>query len=286
MALAADLFYIIFSWISLTVNIALLVFLFNNFIKKKTTGTLILFSSYFVIALGATLGAVVYTLEFLSTPLVTIGVLQSLSTITPQIGLILIYIFSTRHILRDNEVAKTLTTSLFSALLGFILTMYLLAVYGLTEQFPGFILPEDESAKWFQLIRTNISGTDLYNLSISFLAPFITIVQIYLNLRIIIKSFILSRRTDKIIRKRGLQMIGWGLVTYLLGGLVISLEIGVPWPDGSHIPTIFWTLRKLIFLVSYFILYLGWIMPDWFRRRIRGKTWFEMRYKEVSKFTQ
>ncbi|MCK5047022.1 MAG: hypothetical protein KAS22_10615, partial [Candidatus Heimdallarchaeota archaeon] len=61
--------------------------------------------------------------------------------------------------------------------------------------------------------------------------------------------------------------------------------IAIDW-QSAVIPLIFWMVRKILFLSSYIILYLGWIMPDWFRRRIRGKTWFEMRYKEVNRFVQ
>ncbi|MHA1156162.1 MAG: hypothetical protein ACTSQK_08650 [Candidatus Heimdallarchaeota archaeon] len=283
MANALALYYIIFSWLAVIVNIVLTVALLSNFIKKKTTGTLILFASYFIIGLSAIIGALDYTGEFYNVSIKLIGTSQSIATLAPLIALLLIYIFTCRHILRDNEVVKSLHLITFSLMIGAIFMVYILAVFQITPQQPDFLFAEGESPLWYQLSRTNISNTGLYNLSIVSTAFFITAIQIYINVRIIVRSFILSRRTDKIIRKRGLQMIGWGLIVYLLAGIIISLELAVPWSEGSIAPTIFWTLRKIVFLVAYLILYLGWIMPDWFRRRLRGKTWFEKQYKTVSK---
>lgn len=276
-------FFIVSSWVTVTMNIILAVALLRNFLIKKTTGTLILFSSYLIIGLGATFGAMHYTGEILNLGIEFIGIAQTISTIAPLISTLLIYIFSCRHILRDSEIVKSLHLIIISILIGCILMIYLLAIFRITPQQPDFLFAEGESPLWYQISKRIIPNTSLYNLSVGATALFNTPIQIYLNMRIIIRAFILSRRTDKIIRKRGLQLIGSGLIIYLVAGMVISLELSVPWADGSVGPTIFWTLRKFLFLISYIILYLGWIMPDWLRRRIRGKTWFEMQYKTVSK---
>ncbi|MHA1365624.1 MAG: hypothetical protein ACTSXA_12495 [Candidatus Heimdallarchaeota archaeon] len=285
MANAASWFYIIFSWLTLGVSLFLMGALLNNFFRKRTTGTLILFSSYALVALGGVLGALVYTFQISGFGPTTIGTLQAIVTIAPQVALLIIYMFSCRHILRDNEVVKSLTLMIVSGLLGFITTIFLTGLFGMTNQYPGFINPDPDTnpTKWYQLVHTTIPSTDLYNLAVSGLSVILVLIQIYINLRIIIRAFILSRRTDKIVRKRGLQMIAWGLITYLLAGILISMEIGIEWSSGSHAPTVLWTFRKILFVASYIILYLGWIMPDWFRRRIRGKTWFEMQYKSISK---
>lgn len=285
MASAASWFYIVFSFLTLSVSVFLLGALLNNFFRKKTTGTLILFSSYALVALGGILGALVYVFQVAGLGVRLIGIFQGIVTIVPQIALMIIYIFSCRHILRDNEVVKSLHVMIISGLLGFVTTIFMVGLFGLTPQFPNFINPDPDtiSNAWYQLVHTSIAGTELYNLAVSGLSLILVLIQIYINVRIIVRAFILSNRTDKIVRKRGLQMIAWGLIIYLLAGLIISMEIGIPWAEGSHGPTIFWTFRKLLFVASYIILYLGWIMPDWFRRRIRGKTWFEMQYKSISK---
>ena len=286
MVLLTSWFYIIFSYLTLIVNYALVIALFNNFIKKKTAGTIILFTAYLIVTLATTFGAITYTLEILPIRLEVIGVLFSISTVGSQFGLLLIYVFSTRHILKDGDVLKNLTISIFSAFLGFILTIYLLGVFNVTEQFPNFTPPTKE-IYWWQLIRTNIPNSDLYNIAgYMGLSIGIIFIEIYINIRIAIKAFVLAKKTDKMIRIRGLQMIAWGLLLMLIGGIIIGLEVGMPWPSNSNMPTLFWALRKITFLIAYFLLYIGWIMPDWFRKRIREKTWFEMRYKEVDKFSQ
>ncbi len=268
--------YIVFSWFTTILTMGLVIALFNNFVRKKTTGTLILFTAYFIIGSAAILGALVFNLQALTDNVIVPRILQTITTMSPQIGLMLIYIFACRHILKDNEVMKSLTIMIASFIVGLVFTVYILGVFGITA-------PVNTDV-WYA-ISTNNPTADLENISVSLLSVLLVIVQVYINARIFIRAFILSRRTDKEIRKRGLLLIAWGLVIYLVGGLVISMEIAVPWTNPV-IPLIFWMIRKVLFLTSYVILYLGWIMPDWFRRRIRGKTWFEMRYKEVSRFVQ
>ncbi|MHA1306273.1 MAG: hypothetical protein ACTSO7_04550 [Candidatus Heimdallarchaeota archaeon] len=284
MASGATWFYIVFSFLTLSVSVFLMGALLNNFFRKRTTGTLILFASYALVGLGGILGALIYVFEITSINYRLIGIFQAVVTIVPQIALLIIYIFSCRHILRDNEVVKSLHVMTISGLLGFVTTVFLLGIFRLTPQYPNFINPDTNvTPAFYRLIRTEIAGTELYNLAVSGLSVILVLIQVYINVRIIVRAFILARRTDKLVRKRGLQMIAWGLIIYLLAGILISLEIGVDWPIGSFAPTIFWTFRKILFTASYIILYLGWIMPDWFRRRIRGKTWFEMQYKSISK---
>lgn len=268
--------YIVFSWFTTILTMGLVIALFNNFVRKKTTGTLILFTAYFIIGSAAILGALVFNLQALTDNVIVPRILQTITTMSPQIGLMLIYIFACRHILKDNEVMKSLTIMIASFIVGLVFTVYILGVLGITA-------PVNTDV-WYA-ISTNNPTADLENISVSLLSVLLVIVQVYINARIFIRAFILSRRTDKEIRKRGLLLIAWGLVIYLVGGLVISMEIAVPWTNPV-IPLIFWMIRKVLFLTSYVILYLGWIMPDWFRRRIRGKTWFEMRYKEVSRFVK
>ena len=238
--------------------------------------TLILFSAYFIIGISAILGALVYNLQAVGITGRIPGMLQTITTLTPQIGLMLIYIFACRHLLKDNEVMKSLTVMIISFIIGFVFTMYTLGVFGLT--------PQSNPDAWYA-ISTNNPTLDLENISISMLAILLVPLQLYVNARIYVRAFVLSRRTDKEIRKRGLLLIAWGLVIYMFAGFIISMEIAIPW-ESSIIPFIFWIIRKIGFLTSYVFLYLGWIMPDWYRRRIRGKTWFEMRYKEVSRFVQ
>ncbi|MHA1122132.1 MAG: hypothetical protein ACTSPC_04905 [Candidatus Heimdallarchaeota archaeon] len=268
--------YIVFSWFTTILTMGLVIALFNNFVRKKTTGTLILFTAYFIIGSAAILGALVFNLQALTDNVIVPRILQTITTMSPQIGLMLIYIFACRHILKDNEVMKSLTIMIASFIVGLVFTVYILGVFGITA-------PVNTDV-WYA-ISTNNPTADLENISVSLLSVLLVIVQVYINARIFIRAFILSRRTDKEIRKRGLLLIAWGLVIYLVGGLVISMEIAVPWTNPV-IPLIFWMIRKVLFLTSYVILYLGWIMPDWFRRRIRGKTWFEIQYKEVSRFVK
>ncbi len=266
--------YIILSWITTIISIGLTVALFNNFLRKKTAGTIILTTSYLFTAVGAIIGAVAYTLQAFTSELIISEIFLAIATVSPIIALLLIYIFSCRHIIRDNDIAKSLTLMISSAILGFIFITLLFGTLGITVQ--------TNPDAWYYLEISYVT-TELYNISILVPSIFIIFLQVYINARIFGRAFVLSNRTDKLLRKRGLQMIAWGLVIYLLAGLIISAEILI---ENQTVTVIFWLIRKMTFLVSYVLLYIGWIMPDWFRRRLRGKTWFEMRYKEISKFVQ
>ncbi len=275
------MFYSTFGWITTLFNLILIGALLIRFLQKKTTGTLLLFFAYVFVGVTSILAALVYNLEVAGVSLSTQTLLQMIASIAPLLSLTLIYIFSCRHILRDNELLKTLHTIVISIVVGFGLTLFVLGAFNITPQFTNFIVPEGEKASWWQIKRVPITGTTLYNFSITAISPPVILSQIYINLRVGIRSFVLAKRTSKAVRKRGLQLIGWGLITYLLAGVIITLEISIHWPVGSAMPPILWALRKLGFVVAYIILYLGWIMPEWLRRRIRGKTWFEMQYKNV-----
>ena len=183
-------FYVIFSWVSITVNIALIGALFRSFLKKKTTGTLILFASYLMIGIGALIGAIVYTLEIFSTAILSINILQTIATLLPLVGLLLIYIFSCRHILKDNEIVKSFHLIIISLAIGIILMIYLMGVLNLTPQLVDYHLPEGESALWYQIVRTDISNTGLYNIAVTSTSFIITGIQLYINIRIIARSFI------------------------------------------------------------------------------------------------
>lgn len=232
MALATTWTYVVFSWLTTSLTFGLVIALFNNFLHKKTTGTLILFTSYFIIATAAILGALVYTLQAVDFNPRIPRIIHTITTLSPQISLVLIYIFSCRHILKDNEVVKSLTIMIISFILGAVFNVYILGIFEITAPINVDV--------WYA-ISTNNPTIDLENISVGILSIFLVIIQTYINARIFIRAFILSRRTDKLIRKRGLLLIGWGLVIYLLLGLIISMEIAVPWTN-SIIPLVFWML--------------------------------------------
>jgi hypothetical protein len=268
-------FYITFSWLTFVVNIALVASLFRNFLKKKTSGTLILFISYLFIGIGALISALVYTFQISGLGDQAVISLQTISILLPQAALLFIYVFSCRHILRDNEVIKTFTIIFLTAYNAFIGTLYFLNNFGIT---PGF-----NSTSWWAINKNTIQNTGLYNSNISFLSLTIMVFQVYINMRITARAFILAGRTNKLIRKRGLQLIAWGLIAYMTAGILISIEYAFDWTVDNPLPLILWILRNIIYFVAYFILYLGWIMPDWYRRRIRKRTWFEEKYNDYKK---
>ena len=266
-------YYIYESWISEAIFLVLIGFLVANFIKKKTTGTLLLLITYGVFALTKFGTALNYTLQAFGGHTAFTDSLQLFSTSFTIVGLIFLYIFASRHILRDSEVFKAINIILISMWTGALIAMTFLAEFAdITFSGTFYILGEYQP----------LSG-EIDNLPINIiLSAVFILINMYVFLRVSIRSIILARRTDKLLRKRGLQMIGWGLFVYFLGGTLGGLvfaSIGA----GVWLLIVLWQLRSLLLLISYFMMYIGWIMPDWFTRYVRGKTWFEKKYKDFSK---
>ena len=266
-------YYIYESWISITIFLVLIGFLIANFIRKKTTGTLLLLLTYGVFAITKISTALNYTLQAFTGHTTFTDSLQLFSTSFTIVGVIFLYIFASRHILRDSEVFKAINIIALSAWVGALATMTFLDEFtDITFNGNFYILGEYQE----------LSG-EIGNLPINIiLSSVFILINVYVFLRVSIRSIILARRTDKLLRKRGLQMIGWGLFVYFLGGTLGGLvfaAIGA----GAWLLILLWQIRSLLLTVSYFMMYIGWIMPAWFTRYVRGKTWFEKKYKDFSK---
>lgn len=190
-------------------------------------------------------------------------IILAIATTTALAAVTFLYIFSCRHLLKDGEVLK-------------LVTFFLLAAYWaalLTISVSDVLLPVDE--RW--AIRITDFTLDLQNISfVSVLIVFQVVIQSIIFLRIIIRAFIIAKRTDEITRKRGLQMIGWGLLVYFIGGLIGGIFYALQVESGALAFTL-WAFRSLILLTAYIMMYIGWLLPDWFRKRVRKKTWFEQK---------
>ncbi len=40
-------------------------------------------------------------------------------------------------------------------------------------------------------------------------------------------------------------------------------------------------VRSIVFASAYIAMYIGWIMPNWFRKMIRKRSWFELQYNQM-----
>lgn len=246
---------VLIAWLTIT--------LLQNFLRKKTTGTLMLFTAYVVLFLTRIAGTMEKTLQVVGIYGDFIDIIVSFSSVAPLLTAIFLYAFASRHILRDSEYVRTLTLTFISAFFGGILALMLVSVY--VDIPSSFFGPE--------IIETT---PEIQSFSITFASICLIVIQLLIYFRLTLNSFLLARNTDEIVRKRGFQIIGWGVLIFILGGLVRGVEGSLNLPIVGEL--IVGTIRTIMFLISYYLLYLGWIMPNWYRKRLRKRTWFETQY--------
>ncbi|MFW9924100.1 MAG: hypothetical protein ACFFDW_12510 [Candidatus Thorarchaeota archaeon] len=270
--------YLIENWLSVLIYSFLVVTLIVNFARKKTTGTLLLLIAYSIYFFTKLASSGFYTIQIImggNTPYS--DHLQLFSTTVTLIGAVFFYIFGTRHILKDGEIIRNLHVIIISIFVG-ILGGLIYADYFLDFESLGWSAFQHGETGIYQPISAELS-----NISINIVfSGILAVIISYVFLRLSIRALILSRRTDKLVRKRGLQMIGWGLMFYFLGGLIGGLFFAA-YGAGPWLLLTLYIFRSIILTTSYVMMYIGWIMPNWFTRYIRGKSWFEQRYKEFSK---
>ncbi len=273
MVSTTTIFILISSGINLTFNVVLVFFLLANFIRKKTIGTALLLISYTLFA-ATSIATLLYRSHFIISGNIDSVLVEMFATLGPLMLLPafgFLYSFACRHILKDSELTRTL---FFSALMTF---------YGAASALVGYdVATHPLVADRFFVDKIYLVPGELYTASY---LHFILIVQIAVSIlvtgRIGIRALRLAKKSDQPVRKRGLQTIGIGMLLYLLGGMLSAFDsmiINIQW-----LMIIVVILRALSFSVAYIAMYLGWIMPAWYRKMIRKKSWFEMQYQQMTK---
>ena len=127
----STLITISFSGLNLILVFILEIFLAVNFIRKKTVGTAMLFLSYFFFVVTSLISVIVKTLLILGNEGI---ILEAFITIGPLVlypAFAFLYIFASRHILKDSEITRTILFGLImifwglaSALVGWDLFLF------------------------------------------------------------------------------------------------------------------------------------------------------------------
>ncbi|MHA1199562.1 MAG: hypothetical protein ACTSQF_09575 [Candidatus Heimdallarchaeaceae archaeon] len=287
----ATYFIIITSIINTTFSIVLVLLLFNNFLRKRTVGTFMLLGSYFFFTATSVM-SIIYRTMYIANGLVNTPINYFIASLGPLLLLpafAFLYMFACRHILKDNEIIRTFMFAMITFFYGFATAF---VVY---DNIVLFYTPADNLLLLTNLIifktpadslllLTEIVPITPYLFTISytlFIQLFQIIISIYITGRIGWRALRLARKSDQPVRKRGLQTIGIGVLLYLVGGMLSAFDAQV-----AGIPALMIVIavfRSLSFSVAYVLMYLGWIMPKWYRKMIRKKSWFEMQYQNVQK---
>lgn len=261
-----SLTYIVLSWVVTCYLSIFLVVLIRNYFKKQTVGTIMLIMVYSFFFMSRLSSSLSFTLQITTIFEVIIEIISIVSSISSLIAITFLYLFSCRHILKDSEPVRAFTVFILFSIMGGILSLCIYDSLFVVE---------------IPIFTRNYLTPVIYTISLNTAFVIIQIaIQSYVFLRVIIKSFIIARKTTQFIRKRGFSLIGWGLTLYfgggLLGGIIYSIEI------STSIGLVAWIIRNIIVVIAYFLMYMGWILPDWYRKIIRKKTWIENELKVIS----
>lgn len=267
----ATYFILISSGINLGFSAILVVFLIFNFIRKKTVGTAMLLTAYTFFSLTSAV-SIIYRVLYIAQggDSVIIEQFASLGPLLLLPSFAYLYVFACRHILKDSEITRTF---IFALIIGF---------YGLATAlvaYDNFNIPMGLE----RVFTTKVFVTNsIYTISyLHFIQIFQIVVSIYVTGRIGWRALRLARKSDQPVRKRGLQTIGVGVLLYLLGGMLSAFDSSI-----SNIPFLMISvavLRAFAFAAAYIGMYLGWVMPNWYRKMIRKRSWFEIQYKAMAK---
>jgi len=248
------------------------IIMITNFIKRRTGGTALLAWVYGSVAVFQ-INSIVYNVLGKTNPL-SVG--HAITLLIYIISSVLIfyffYIFASRHILNDSDVVR----SLFS--------IVILGVPGAIIGVLGFemLTVEDPSKLIFVQISIE-SGTELlqYQPTIMISLILYTIMLVLVQMRIIISMIInlVKHKTKNPIRRKGMQFI---LIAVLFLFFTVSLTVvftidGI----GPVVIILIYIMKSAAFMISIVLSYIGWILPERFKVRVRNK-WIKTQVESES----
>ncbi|MFW9923816.1 MAG: hypothetical protein ACFFDW_11075 [Candidatus Thorarchaeota archaeon] len=280
MALAPITAYVLASGtIMLLIALTFDIILLRQFFKKRTIGTFLLFLTYLFFTFGEMTtisGNYIYT--FLPSYEATAAHIQLFYVTLYGLGFVFLYYFANRHILQDSDIIKSITSIGLSFLIG-ILAAFMTSEITQNNPNPffynraelvGFIIPSGTNMP--QYLPSTIIGLLIY-------VP----ILLFIQLRMIINIFKILRGLDNRISKFGFTFIFLSVLSLVLGTFASSFFIYDFVTASAILNALFHTLRIIFNTLGFMFGYIGWIMPDWIKNRLRGKAWIvKQMKKEVS----
>ncbi|HUT81606.1 MAG TPA: hypothetical protein VMZ29_10440 [Candidatus Bathyarchaeia archaeon] len=245
------------------------IILFRQFLKKRTLGTILLTISFLFVSIAETFTAVgQYFYVFIGDNIYT-GYFEVSFIFCYGIAYVFFYYFSNRHILQDKDFLKAITT-IFSTALVSLISAFMFSDLLNNIVDPVFV---DTIILYgpdvIQYLPSQIVGLAVY-------VPIFALIHI----RIIVRLIKIRRDLENPVTKRGFTYILYSVVLMVLSTLVASFYII---PGVNEIPFvvgILHTFRGGTAIISIIFGYFGWILPDWLKRRIKGKAWIVSQMKK------
>lgn len=231
-----------------------------NFVKKRTGGTALLGWVYGCVAVFQ-INSIVYNIYGKVDPLSTGHAISLLIYISSLVLIFyFLYVFASRHVLNDTDVMRS------------IYSIIILGVPGAIIGVLGYEMMRNIENPIFVQITTE-SGTELLQFQPTLLISLIlyAIMLILVQTRIIIGLTVnlVKHQTKNPIRRKGLQYI---LIAVIFLFITVFLTVvftieGI----GPVLVIIVYILKSAAFTISMILSYIGWILPERFRTRVRNK---------------
>lgn len=264
--------YLIAGCLNIVILTVFFALLFRNFLKKRTVGTFLLILSYGSILAYEVLATAAFFHEGLYPGDANASAIAKMLHIIGVFCLVYtinwIYFFGNRHLIRDNDLFKSLYTSFFGGFIG--------VIGGLA--FQDIILGREV---WYSTIELAGADFNLYIPSIEW-PQIILIIGLFgigsiTYFRLIIRTFQLQRKAKDIVTKKGLRVVSISIFLLLLTGMTLGAYIfGAN--EIAIVSALLYVLRGIIVIAAVATGYIGWIMPEWVRKRFRGKSWIAKVY--------
>lgn len=274
MALNWSLFYYIAGFLNIVILSGMLFLLLRNFFRKRTVGTFLLILAYGSILLNEVLTTTAFLHEALYSDLpsaITVAKILQISGVFCLVYTInWMYFFGNRHLIRDNDLFKSLYTSLFGGFIGII--------GGLAFQ---DIIVGTPNPTWYSSIELAGADFNLYFPSIEWPQIVLIIglftIGSYTYVRLAVRTFVLQRKAKDIVTKKGLRTVSVSILFLLFTGLSLGAYIfGAN--TNAIVSALLYIIRGFIVIVAVVTGYIGWIMPEWIRKRWRGTAWITKVY--------
>ncbi len=243
-------------------------FILRSFFRKRTMGSLLLSITF----LSTTIAEILLCSSFYIETFIkgsNIVKITEFLTFTCYLffafNIVFLYVFGNRLLLHDNDIVRLLFVLGFTFLTAFSAGLVYKNIFSLGN--PDLYTKILLVAPQLSMIFPERSFIILAILTPLGVTPAI---------RIIIEAIKIQRGTKDPIAKKGFQFIWQGTLFWYLG---YSATFGMLWfvefiSTNPILVTGIFTF-KFIFsnIIGFALLYLGWVMPDRFKRRFRKKAW-------------
>ncbi|MFW9923575.1 MAG: hypothetical protein ACFFDW_09860 [Candidatus Thorarchaeota archaeon] len=262
--------YLIISSISAVINLLLYLLLFANFLRRKTIGTMILSLSFLATAIGEVMFSLSFWFQsFVPTISLEIsGVIYYVGMAILSLNTYFYYFFGNRYIIKDNDLTKSVIALAFCITVG--LTIGLGSYYILHGiDMPGVC------------VYGNLAESELVMFIIGYLLaiPLVPTSVFLVFGRITIKGITMIRYSKDVITKKGLTFVLIASILHILGAASRTIFY---WFAGIRVRPILsiviFSIGVITTIIALTLYYLGWVMPDWLKRRFREQAWFTKIY--------